>query len=154
MLQLHDLLLLVGNTAADLCLSLLSYEMNNCDDQVRYNIALHYMLKMNWTPNPNRANALRISSNNTENDGLLVESFTGVSDEINLKVKVWDRDFAWRLAGNIPDKCPSANNWVAMPTKADHLVDAKGSNKVWRKIHLFSVWDDLCHGIKTNLSKS
>lgn len=126
------------------------FKVNNCDDQVRYNIALSN-LQMRWDPEPTGDDRLKISSNNPENDGLLVEGLTGSALLANdtLRIKIWERNFAWRLRANdIPEKCPPKDtNWVAMPTVTDEHVGDKRMNKVWKKIEMFRVWDDLCRGI-------
>merc|ERR1712029_493196 len=85
-----------------------------CDDQITYNRAFFYDLNMTWdnVVSPNHQGALRVNSSHPENSNLLVESVTGRSPVTNHTVKIWDRDFAWRLAGAIPDYCPSANNWL------------------------------------------
>ena len=71
-----------------------------CDDQVTYNYAFHLDLKVEWDgiDNPNHAGALRINSTHVENTGLLVESVTGRSRVTNHTIKIWDRDFAWRVS--------------------------------------------------------
>mmetsp|Transcript_3918 Transcript_3918/g.8749 ORF Transcript_3918/g.8749 Transcript_3918/m.8749 type:complete len:554 (-) Transcript_3918:2494-4155(-) len=132
-----------------------------CDDQVTYNEVFFRDLDIEWHhPNnynneinkqdgkfrsfgPNHEGALRITSNNTENDGLLVEGATGISRVTNHTIKIWDRDFAWRLAGDLPEKCPSLNNWVGMPTKIPAEVSGKGQ-KIRKKIELFKIWDEYC----------
>lgn len=125
------------------------FKANNCDDQVRYNIALHN-LRINWNPNPLGRDRIKISSNLDENEGLLVEELNGTAslgDNHKLKIKIWDRDFCWRLSNDLPEKCPSMeNNWVAMPTKIDEHISDKRLNKVWKKIEMFKVWDKLCRG--------
>ncbi|KAL7467435.1 hypothetical protein ACHAXS_007678 [Conticribra weissflogii] len=132
-----------------------------CDDQVTYNEVFFHDLDIEWDyPNnynfennnqdgnsrsfgPNHIGALRISSNNSENDGLLVEGATGRSRVTNHTIKIWDRDFAWRLAGDLPEKCPSLNNWVGMPTKIPAEVSGRGQ-KIRKKIELFTIWDEYC----------
>jgi hypothetical protein len=123
---------------------------NNCDDQVRYNVALH-KLRMLWSADPMGDERIKISSNVPENDGLLVEQLTGTAtlgdNHDKLSIKIWDRDFAWRLSNDLPQKCPTKDtNWVAMPTKTDDLISDKRMNKVWKKIEMFRIWDDLCRG--------
>ncbi|KAL9180368.1 hypothetical protein ACHAXT_008338 [Thalassiosira profunda] len=117
-----------------------------CDDQVTYNYVFFEDLKVQWDgiDKPNHTSALRINASHPENGGLLVESVTGRSNATNHTIKIWDRDFAWRLAGAIPEYCPSANNWLGMPTKLDYLIG--GGNKVHQKIAAFDVWDKHCMG--------
>lgn len=73
---------------------------SKCDDQVSYNHVFFNVLKMKWdrNDNPNHGGALRINSTDPENNNLLVESLTGRSTVTNHTVKVWDRDFAWRVS--------------------------------------------------------
>ena len=74
-----------------------------CDDQVTYNHVFFYDLNVIWDggiETPNHAGALRIHAPNTENDGLLVESVTGRSSVTNHTIKIWDRDFAWRVSSS------------------------------------------------------
>ena len=80
-----------------------------CDDQVTYNRVFHLDLDIQWDndQNPNHPGAIRINTTHVENTGLLVESATGRSKVTNHTIKIWDRDFAWRLAGGIPEMCPS-----------------------------------------------
>lgn len=81
---------------------------DKCDDQVVYNEVFWRELNIEWDGDgPTHDGALRLTGNNTENDGLLVESATGRSRTTNHTIKIWDRDFAWRLAGGIPEMCPS-----------------------------------------------
>ena len=61
---------------------------------------------------PNHARALRINAtgddgsspekqtNKAENNDLLVESATGRSRVTNHTIKIWDRDFAWRVSNS------------------------------------------------------
>ena len=124
------------------------FKTSTCDDQVRYNVALH-KLNVNWNKNPFGEDRIKISSNNTENDGLLVEELQGTTHNMGdskLRIKIWNRDFAWRLSNDLPEKCPSKDNWVSMPTKIEEHITEKRFNKVWKKIETFRVWDDLCRG--------
>ncbi|KAL7537666.1 hypothetical protein ACHAXR_007992, partial [Thalassiosira sp. AJA248-18] len=116
-----------------------------CDDQVTYNEVFYKDLNIKWDnmDTPNHAGALRVNSTHVENSNLLVESVTGRSQTTNHTIKIWDRDFAWRLAGGIPEYCPSINNWVGMPTKLPEELTGWG-NKVHKKINAFDVWDKHC----------
>lgn len=76
---------------------------STCDDQVTYNRVFFYDLNVIWDygiGTPNHAGALRINAPNTENDQLLVESVTGRSSVTNHTIKIWDRDFAWRVSSS------------------------------------------------------
>jgi len=125
---------------------------SKCDDQVTYNKVFFYDLDIEWdgldvgvdSPNDVRG-ALRVNTTHAENTNLLVESVTGRSRVTNHTVKIWDRDFAWRLAGAIPEWCPSENNWLGMPTKLDDSLTGAG-NKIHKKIAAFQVWDTHCRG--------
>mmetsp|Transcript_9978 Transcript_9978/g.18244 ORF Transcript_9978/g.18244 Transcript_9978/m.18244 type:complete len:390 (+) Transcript_9978:92-1261(+) len=124
---------------------------SKCDDQVTYNKVFFYDLDIQWdldggedSPN-NVRGALRVNTTHPENTKLLVESFTGRSRVTNHTVKIWDRDFAWRLAGAIPEWCPSENNWLGMPTKLNDSLTGHG-NKIHKKIAAFQVWDTHCRG--------
>jgi hypothetical protein len=48
-----------------------------------------------------------------------------------------------KLAGGIPEFCPSHNNWLGMPTKVDDSMTGSRT-KVERKLALFRVWDQYC----------
>lgn len=122
------------------------FEESNCDDQIQYNNVLLETMNMTWDRKPSRKDSKRISSEIDENDGLLVEGLSGQS-ESGLKVKVWDRDFAWRLSADIPDKCPSKNNWLSMPAKVDYLEQTERLNMVGRKIEMFHIWNQICRDV-------
>ena len=125
-----------------------------CDDQVEYNNVFFHYLKIEWdnmngTTPDKRVGALRVNTTHPENANLLVESVTGRSSVTNHTIKIWDRDFAWRLAGcsreengAIPDYCPSLNNWVGMPTKCEAFTG--GGTKIYTKLAQFEVWDEHC----------
>ena len=70
-----------------------------CDDQVTYNHVFFSDLNITWDniDHPNHTEALRINTTHPENSGLLVESVTGRSPVTNHTIKIWDRDFAWRV---------------------------------------------------------
>lgn len=112
-----------------------------CDDQVIYNHVIFRQLDVRWDgmDRPDRPGALRVNSTIEENDTLLVESVTGRSPVTNHTIKIWDRDFAWRLAAGIPEHCPSMNNWVGMPTKL-----GLPGYKTGEKLAGFGVWDKHC----------
>lgn len=71
-----------------------------CDDQVVYNRVIFRQLDVRWDgmDRPDRPGALRVNSTIEENDTLLVESVTGRSRVTNHTIKIWDRDFAWRVS--------------------------------------------------------
>ena len=71
-----------------------------CDDQVTYNNVFFHHLEVKWygITNPNHKGALRVNSTHPENNNLLVESVTGRSKVTNHTIKIWDRDFAWRVS--------------------------------------------------------
>jgi hypothetical protein len=67
---------------------------------VIYNYVIFKQLNITWEgmASPNRTGALRVKSTVAENDNLLVESVTGRSLLTNHTIKIWDRDFAWRVS--------------------------------------------------------
>lgn len=72
-----------------------------CDDQITYNRVFFYDLQIQWDggmETPNHGGALRVNTTHPENSGLLVESVTGRSAVTNHTIKIWDRDFAWRVS--------------------------------------------------------
>lgn len=112
-----------------------------CDDQVVFNELL-WKLDIEWDgEEPSHPGAKRIVSPaaNTMNADLLVESATGRSRITNHTFKIWDRDFAWRLSGGIPELCPSKKNWLGMPS-----MNGQVTNKIQAKLILFDVWDKYC----------
>ena len=113
-----------------------------CDDQVMFNELL-WDLDIKWDGGdpPSHAGAKRIISHEADgmNNGKLVESATGRSRLTNHTIKIWDRDFAWRLSGGIPELCPSKNNWIGMPS-----VNNLAHDKIRSKLTFFDVWDDYC----------
>ena len=115
---------------------------DKCDDQVMYN-GLFWELDIEWDGRdpPAHPEAIRVVSHTADktNAGLLVESATGRSRLTNHTFKIWDRDFAWRLSGGLPELCPSKNNWVGMPS-----VNGGQTDKIQLKLALFDLWDDYC----------
>jgi hypothetical protein len=59
-------------------------------------------------------------------------SVTGISSKTRHRVKVWDRNFAYRAM--LPDQCPEGN-WVAMPLYVN-------------RSDVVQVWEDLCSSNK------
>ena len=112
---------------------------DKCDDQVMYN-NLFWSLDIEWDGGdpPSHPGAMRIDAD--EDDGLLVESATGRARVTNHTFKIWDRDFAWRFRGGIPEFCPSKYNWVGMPTTGN----AGDVDKIQSKLAMFDVWDSYC----------
>ena len=89
-------------------------DSDKCNDQVVLNRVLFNSLDVKWdNGDPNHARALRINAtgddgsspekqrNKAENNYLLVESATGRSRVTNHTIKIWDRDFAWRVSNSI-----------------------------------------------------
>ena len=72
---------------------------SKCDDQIVYNIVFSRDLKIKWNgiEKPDHERALRINATG-ENANLLVESVSGTSTVTNHTIKIWDRDFAWRVS--------------------------------------------------------
>jgi hypothetical protein len=115
---------------------------DKCDDQQMFN-HLFSKLDIGWDGGhpPSHPGAIRVVSHEADemNNGLLVESATGRSRLTNHTIKIWDRDFAWRLSGGIPDLCPSKNNWLGMPS-----MNGGKTDKIQAKLAMFDLWDDYC----------
>jgi hypothetical protein len=75
---------------------------DKCNDQVTYNVVIFQQLEVEWDGgigHPNRTGALRVNATpGAENANLMVESVTGRSPVTNHTIKIWDRDFAWRVS--------------------------------------------------------
>jgi hypothetical protein len=92
---------------------------SKCDDQVTYNQVFFYDLNVTWDgiDSPNHTEAMRIDSTNAENANLLVESVTGRSPVTNHTIKIWDRDFAWRVSGcAFPRRAANKIYYSSLPT--------------------------------------
>jgi hypothetical protein len=85
---------------------------SQCNDQVEVNrfILVPEIGGVVWDETPNQRRVNSTDSNN----GLLEIGQTGRSNVTGHKLKIWDRDFAWRGPINT-QFCPSKNNWVSMP---------------------------------------
>lgn len=79
---------------------------DKCNDQIMFNNVLFHELDIAWDgiDDPNHAGAMRL---NTTGDAfksalginnILVEGVTGRSKVTNHTIKIWDRDFAWRVS--------------------------------------------------------
>ncbi len=79
---------------------------DKCNDQIMFNTVLLRELDVEWDgiENPNHMGAMRM---NTTDDpvgwgsginNILVEGATGRSRVTNHTIKIWDRDFAWRVS--------------------------------------------------------
>ena len=121
-----------------------------CNDQVAFNRLL-LKLDMHWNIDPFDQTLPRISGAGPEMEGLLVDSFAGVSNDTGIRIKVWDRDFATRWSGS-PKVCPSSRNWVAMPTKMSGAPEQYKNDKVMLKLVYFDMWDKMCGPNGTNLA--
>jgi hypothetical protein len=127
---------------------------DKCDDQVMLNHLL-WQLEIEWDGGhpPSHPGAKRVSDEEYEmNNGHLVESATGRSRLTNHTIKIWDRDFAWRLSGGIPELCPSKNNWLGMPSTNGGNNGGK-TDKILSKLALFELWDDYCLNPETGVDK-
>lgn len=112
-----------------------------CDDQDILNRVILYNLNMTWdhTPDTFGPTAKRTSNNTDERfNGLLEIGVSGTSGLTGHRVKIWDRDFAFR--GTLdPPTCPR-NNWVSMPMFSGHV-----RQKIWMdKLKSFDLWDKRC----------
>lgn len=120
-----------------------------CDDQVEWNqmLAADMVWNSTWSREESRLT-----------DGGMVQfGFDGVNKAIpGFRAKVWDRDFAWRGAFSTDIKCPSLENWVAMPHSLPDWIkkDLKefhsriaGDVSV-EKMARVQIWDAFCgkHG--------
>ena len=106
-----------------------------CDDQVIYNTVFFNDLKINWDNNvyPDNDQALRVNSTHVENGNLLVESVTGRSTVTNHTIKIWDRDFTWRVSvwnvtlagvareGPPHSRLPLVGAFLAKPSEPEEL---------------------------------
>lgn len=120
-----------------------------CDDQVEWNRMMFQDMRWNTTETRTKL---------TQN-GLIQYSFGGESKTVQgFKAKVWDRDFAWRGFFQT-ERCPSEQNWVAMPTNLPFSVSstlknegiAAGVNRIGReKIARVKVWELFCGKNGTN----
>lgn len=127
-----------------------------CDDQVLLNQILAYDLGIQW--NRTGAEHLQVTTHTHDTNvtidglgnhfdrivGIVTKGFTGYSQAIGLKIKVWDRDFAYRGKAD-PSICP-VHNWVSMPfvtviTRAETMAAKERS---------FRVWDQHCPNEYTN----
>lgn len=106
-----------------------------CDDQVVLNQLLSSTLQIKWDK---KTDAARTKSDDQRFDGLLEKSITGVSDLTGHKIKIWDRDLAFRGPVD-PKPCP-ANNWVSMPIVDVQYRQGQGRDK----IRAFASWDQNC----------
>ncbi len=119
-----------------------------CDDQVILNRIILHQLNMTWDASPYQLGPT--SSNQTEErfNGLPQWGISGTSQVTGHRVKIWDRDVAFR--GPLkPNPCPP-NNWVSMP-----LFHAFTRGQVWMdKLKAFEVWDRNCGHVHNNNNKS
>jgi hypothetical protein len=120
-----------------------------CDDQVLLNRIIAYVLKMEWhrkeeahsdvtEHNEDTSQKTRFGNHFTRIVGLITKGFTGYSNSTGVKVKVWDRDFAYR-GKNDPSECPE-NNWVSMP----FVVFVSRWQGPLYKLNSYDLWDKTC----------
>ncbi len=114
-----------------------------CDDQDILNRIILYSLNMTWdyTPDTFGPTAKR-TSNHTDArfNGLLQKGLSGTSGVTGHRVKIWDRDFAYRgPLVEVASECPH-NNWVSMPMFTGHTRQL-----IWMdKLKSFDMWDIKC----------
>ncbi|KAI2493692.1 nucleotide-diphospho-sugar transferase [Fragilaria crotonensis] len=127
-----------------------------CDDQVLLNQILAYDLGVKW--NRTEAEHMELTTHTEDTNvtlanlgnhwerlvGLVTKGFTGYSEVMGLKIKVWDRDFAYRGKSD-PSVCPE-RNWVSMP----FVTVGVRSAVVAAKKRTFDVWDEHCPNEYTN----
>ena len=127
-----------------------------CDDQVLLNQIIAFQLNVTWN-RTHEDHQLRTEHNKDIEEkvffddhfnrivGLTTKGFTGVSTRSGHKIKVWDRDFAYRGKNN-PSDCPE-NNWVSMPFVV--IVSRwEGPNA---KLQSYDIWDEHCPNDFTRL---
>jgi Nucleotide-diphospho-sugar transferase len=128
---------------------------SECDDQELLNMIIAYELKVSWnrtgddrTPETNETNARvpRLGYHFKRLAGLVTKGFTGYSVATGVKIKVWDRDFAYR-GKNDPLICPQ-QNWVSMP----FVIFYDRSHAPRRKFKSYDLWDKTCPNMYTNLT--
>jgi hypothetical protein len=109
-----------------------------CDDQAKLNFVMAFEMDMIWNLT-DWHKSFRTRNNHTALlDGLLEKSFTGVSRKTGHKVKIWDRDFAYRGAID-PEVCP-VDNWVSMPFVQTPSLSETGKFKLGS----YATWDSFC----------
>jgi hypothetical protein len=127
-----------------------------CDDQVLLNRIIAYVLNMEWhrtaeahsdvtEHNEDTAQRTRFGHHFKRIVGLITKGFTGYSNSTGAKVKVWDRDFAYR-GKNDPSECPE-NNWVSMPFV---LFTSRWQAPAF-KLNSYDLWDTSCPNPYTKL---
>ena len=120
-----------------------------CDDQVLLNRIIAYNQKVEWNRSGDgHADVTEHNEDTKEkvffNDhferivGLVTTGFTGYSKAMGIKIKVWDRDFAYR-GKNDPSECPE-NNWVSMP----FVVFVSRWEGPKAKLNSYDLWDEQC----------
>jgi hypothetical protein len=127
-----------------------------CDDQVLLNRIIAYILKVQWNRTEEHLNVTQHDQDTSETVlhfgqhfqrivGLVQKGFTGYSKSTGLKIKVWDRDFAYR-GKNDPSECPQ-NNWVSMP----FVVFVSRWQAPSSKMDSYDLWDQHCPNDYTKL---
>jgi Nucleotide-diphospho-sugar transferase len=134
-----------------------------CDDQVLLNKLLAYDLNMKWGgPTNELSNTTTITTKVTPSDidggkeniqlakrldGLITVGFTGYSVSTGIKIKIWDRDFAFRGEVN-PRTCPSSQNWVSMP----FVIVVTRKQTPHAKLKAYDIWDNHCPNHYSNMT--
>jgi hypothetical protein len=80
-------------------------------------------------------------------DGLITVGFTGYSVSTGIKIKIWDRDFAFRGEVN-PRTCPSSQNWVSMP----FVIVVTRKQTPHAKLKAYDIWDNHCPNHYSNMT--
>lgn len=128
-----------------------------CDDQEVLNGIIAYVLRVSWnrtgddhdslTPENEETNARdpNLGDHFKRLAGLVTKGFTGYSVTTGIKIKVWDRDFAYR-GSNEPLICPQGN-WVSMP----FVIYSFRRQAPKFKLKSYDLWDNRCPNAYTNL---
>jgi hypothetical protein len=99
-----------------------------CDDHVTWNSIVAFDMGMEWNITDWHQSLRTVNKKDANLDGLLKQSFTGLSTKTGHRVMVWDREFAYR-GEDAPVVCPE-NNWVSIPLTS--------------KYKSYGVWDRSC----------
>jgi hypothetical protein len=132
-----------------------------CDDQVQLNNLIAYGLHMKWNRSSSvkeHSTAITVNSSVIHGDdnerleerleGLITVGFTGYSISTGVKIKLWDRAFAYRGKAT-PKQCPSSSqNWVSMP----FVTSVVRWQTPLAKLKAYDLWDNHCPNQYSNLT--
>jgi hypothetical protein len=119
---------------------------SRCDDQAKLNFVMAFDMDVRWNLTKWHK-SFRTRNNHTALlDGLMEKGFTGVSGKTGQKIKIWDRDFAYRGAID-PEVCP-VDNWVSMPFVQTTSLAETGKFKLGS----YATWDSFCPNAVSNMT--